>query len=1698
MSRGTQPEGAGPTRAGGGTGRIVARVLIALILTVVLVPLFAILLLQLDGISTRVANAVAARALPWPHARADIGHAALTGIGTLALYDVRIAHDDGRLLLAIDTVQLRVRPLRLLAGRLIVPELRIAGARAVLRQQSDSTWDLLAPFTAADTTRRSAAGGDPLHIRMDRVDVERTRVEAHFQASTDSVLVIDGLTARVRDVRLPESPALSVDTLGASIRPPTRESPAALSARLRLGDRRLVVDHVTLGSDSSDVSATGDLLLPGADQDEIEDIDFRLVARPLDFRDVGALVPGFDVAGSLRLDVHVAGSASLLEVRADGHSFDGATFHAEGRLTPRTTGRVRYQLAATVRDLDASLWTAGSAPVADVHADVEVDLAGPALDSIGGHVDLRVEGARIAGGALRPSRISAVFDAGHASFAVAGGIEPWFDVEADGTARPFLDVPEWDVDVTLAQRRPFPDSGAFQVRNASVRLHATGRGIGARTAEGRARAALNADLGDVRLRDGTAGVEWSGGGAGARLALPLADGNVRVDASVRWDTDPLQYRVSRLVARDIDLTQFADSLHGRLFLEGEAQGATAQLSAVRANATVRVDSAGWGSLVLDTTNASLILRDGSLEVEARAASAAGRMVLNANGRPFADLQVWNLESLNLQGIDLAQAWAGLPQTHINATLAMELRGTAPARMAGRGRLDLDSSRIGQQEVGPGTLRLALDTGHVAVQGETALLGGSMTLQASAQPFLEIPTFRVEPASFTDLDMTSLTAERVRTRLTGTLQVQGELPPDQLPEARGELHLEATTVNNGRLEDAQATFTLAGGRASMQATARTAQGTARIDGAGTILDRDTAGFEIADARLDGVLRLPDFARLIGADSVASGLDADVHVAGNGSRLETMQWTAVANASGSWGATRLDTLRLDARIADGVLQLDTFALAANVAHGAGGGTLALTDDAVVVEDTLHIRLVADTTEAGGTLIAIRPFGIRLARLDLRAHNEDGDVQVDGSLHMGGLITGTSAADSIAVLASATLHDGSLEDVSATFDARALAFGSFFVERLNGEVTRDTSGIAFTAEITKEGGHAMTLSGEADTRERSLLLSTLGFSFGAEHWALADTARITWADRIAFTDLVLGSADRRIALDGHLDQNGTQDLTLRLDSVPVQNFTAFAGVEGLTGTVQGTLRLEGPAADVGVRTDLFARLEGVTANIRTEPADGRLGIDADFTDDDDQPLRVTGSVPFSLSLAPDDSTRLSGTNATFELNVSAQSFSVAWLEPLVRPFGIDAVAGNVSADLRLDGTIDQPRATGSIALAAGRIRIARQGVDYRAIAGDLQFAGNRVQIANLRAEAEGDVVVTGEVGLDPLDNPRFDIQFRFDEFLALRNEYVRLGLDGNLTLAGDLAEPHVTGSLRAEGTDVYADRIGQEGTARPVELTAEDYEMLESYFGYRPGDDLDQSDPLGPWSIDVALEIGSDVWVRKRVTPEMRIQLSGSLDVRKQPAASMQLFGTVEVVPERSYVEQFGKRFRIDQGTATFNGAIMGWRTAIAARYAVPAFQDPSASEVVITLDVTGGMDDLELTLGSEPQMETADVLSYIATGRPAASAAEFGSLSQTGRSFALGAVADVLADEAAQRIGLDVVEVRQDGSEGATLIAGRYVSPRLYVGFQQPLTLRKSDGSIDESGVSTQVEIEYAAWRWLLINLQGGQSEFRWFFRTRRAF
>jgi hypothetical protein len=135
-----------------------------------------------------------------------------------------------------------------------------------------------------------------------------------------------------------------------------------------------------------------------------------------------------------------------------------------------------------------------------------------------------------------------------------------------------------------------------------------------------------------------------------------------------------------------------------------------------------------------------------------------------------------------------------------------------------------------------------------------------------------------------------------------------------------------------------------------------------------------------------------------------------------------------------------------------------------------------------------------------------------------------------------------------------------------------------------------------------------------------------------------------------------------------------------------------------------------------------------------------------------------------------------------------------------------------------------------------------------------------------------------------------------------------------------------------------------------------------------------------------------------------------------------------------------------------------------------------------------------------MSDADVKSYLATGRPAGTdptqTGEETNPLTAGASLAVSAALGSVAGGAGRALGLDVIQVLQDRNGAQTLVAGKYVSPPLYLGFRQPIVARDDPSESRTAQTTMEWEVEYAALRRALLNFQGSGNEFRAFLRMRR--
>ncbi|HET9514473.1 MAG TPA: hypothetical protein VFO95_11155, partial [Gemmatimonadales bacterium] len=652
--------------------------------------------------------------------------------------------------------------------------------------------------------------------------------------------------------------------------------------------------------------------------------------------------------------------------------------------------------------------------------------------------------------------------------------------------------------------------------------------------------------------------------------------------------------------------------------------------------------------------------------------------------------------LSFANLDLSRATPTLPASRLDGSARFGLRPGPPERMTGRGSIDLHGESLGARPVGPGRFALALERGLVTLEGTLQALAGRMQMTASARPFDPVPAFDLDRLRFEAVELASVTGGRVRDPLSGTLTARGTLPPDSLPQITGRLAIDDGPFRRGRLDTLSATFGIQGRELRLEATARTGEGEIALSGESELLPNgdngDNGSWTFGPTVVDGRFNLPDLAALV-ADSGTGGVAGRIHLTGQGTDPETMQWSARAGLSGRWEQARLDSLRLEGRIARGRLTVDTLLVASNLLRGGGGGSTPITGSGSGPGDTVSVRLVADTTAPAALsgLLGIDPLSARVGSIEVLAWHAEQKVQLKGSVSFGGLIAGAGGADSLDINAGAALSRAGITDLNGTMTGLRVAWGRMELERLEARLDSDGNHFTFEGKALRDNQHEFDVAAHGVAGERKLFFSGFGFGFGEIRWALTDTASVSWGDRIVVSDFDLRDGDRRLSIEGHLDRQATQALTLQLDSVPLIRFAEFAGIEGMDAVLHGTIRVDGPAAGPGLHTALTLSRQSVTARLATRPAGGQVRVDLELAADQGRNLTVQGTLPNRLSLLRHPPPRVREREA-LSLAIRSGGFPLDWLTPFLQGFGVDRLAGLLQADARIEGTVASPRASGT----------------------------------------------------------------------------------------------------------------------------------------------------------------------------------------------------------------------------------------------------------------------------------------------------------------------------------------------------------------------------------------------------------------------
>ena len=1187
----------------------------------------------------------------------------------------------------------------------------------------------------------------------------------------------------------------------------------------------------------------------------------------------------------------------------------------------------------------------------------------------------------------------------------------------------------------------------------------------------------------------TVGADIGGGRVDGRGRLGLQNGGYTADAEV------LSWTELDVAALAGDTTPSRVDGTASVTFRGGADGP------LRSEGRARIGRLRYGPVRVDTLRASWSMDGPTLTSDLIAWVDGGRAEARLDGRGLDDRPSLVLTGGSVSRLDLgallpAPDSAGPISTSLTGTFRADWEGRSLAE--GRGSLlwRLANARImGLDSVsGEGTIGAA--RGALSISGAVRGSETRLDLNARIFPFEPVPSWGVERMVFESLRPESVLPEApaVSLRLDGSVTGAGTGLSFDSAVGSLDVRLDGSEIGSVTVRDGQLALAFGNRRTEVDLDAGTDAG--RIRGSGwTRWDADSTAYEVAltghrPADTAAAFR----ARLQGMGTTPARLDATLAI-----DLDTVSLSGVAVERG--------IVRLTAR--DGQLAVDTLDLHGPSLDATVTGTVALAEgftsdlrgdvavSALAIPNADDVQSVADgrgtwtltgpvdsavvdvAAEAAGVVLG----GVRVAQARLSARGSLAGLQP---------IAGTGSVS----LEELTAPSATIESTSAEFDYQG-----------------DTVAVGVQSRIDDD--RVVRVDATLDPREeaRTLVLERVSASLDGDQWELAGPAFVRYGDVLQVDSLDLRSADQRVLLRGRVSAEGEQEARVLVDELRLGAVSDLVGWSGLEGTLTGEIELNGTADAPRVDARYAARL-GARSGSRTV-VDGaldydgaRLQIDATVAQPSSGDLSLRGSLPGLLTLpwgTEGIDPLFAVGEGTVDVRIASDSLGLAWLRPFLDPAGVENIAGTLTTDIRVDGTASAPRLSGSTRFHGGAATLPFLGTTWRGVAGAATLDGSTARLDSLRLRSgDGAVTATGSVTFSHMTVGEFDVALRADAFRAVDNNVARATLSGTGTLSGTTARPALDADIQLLSTDVHLGRMRLGSQARDVVLTEDDYEQLREVFGtdYRTR----QREPLSVMdslALNVSITLGRDTWVRQAANPEMALQMTGAVRLSKARADSLQLLGEIEAIPQRSFVEQFGRRFQLTEGTVRFAGKPMATRIDVQGAYRVPSARNPDEAEVTIQLGVQGTPERIDLLLDSEPAMENADIVSYLATGRPAAQYLDMGDRTGNGvtgvaTDLAVGAVANAIEGAAAEQVGLDVIDLETDGLQGATLVAGRYVSPALFVGFRQPLTTGSGPTRASRTDRGSEVELEYQALRWLLLNLQAGGRGFDFLLRSRVAY
>lgn len=433
------------------------------------------------------------------------------------------------------------------------------------------------------------------------------------------------------------------------------------------------------------------------------------------------------------------------------------------------------------------------------------------------------------------------------------------------------------------------------------------------------------------------------------------------------------------------------------------------------------------------------------------------------------------------------------------------------------------------------------------------------------------------------------------------------------------------------------------------------------------------------------------------------------------------------------------------------------------------------------------------------------------------------------------------------------------------------------------------------------------------------------------------------------------------------------------------------------------------------------------------------------------VTGEVmlpPLKIVIDDPDNAALRGSFKTKIEDLSAFDALNAEYEKL---------QGYLDVDLSLVGTVKKPAITGQIVMDKASVELPSLGLllsDINATAKGSIDQG--IQFSYQAKSGKGHLAGEGTFITND-SHWQLDTSIKGDEFelINLPEAYVIASQDLKLSLSDKAAQ--ITGSITVPEAELAPMQFNMPvSPSKDVVIVTEQAKLKE--------------DSL-PTKLDIKVMLGDKVKVS---AVGFNGRLTGNLLVTGD--ANKILLGTGAIVIKDGKYTAYGQNLAVDDGQILFSGSALD-----NPQLNIKALR--KGDNFTAGLHVEGAADSPQITLFSTPSMSQDNILAHIILGRPLGDASATDAAILASAATGLGIKGgNQIGDRIASTFGLDSVQIAGNGGEDTALQIGKYLSPKLYLGYGigifEPVStvimrykLSKIWSLKAESGLETSVDFLY---------------------------